>query len=43
MTIVSAVVVAAEATDPWWLASLGFAPGVLAAAYVRLKYYFVER
>ena len=41
MTIMSAVVVAAEAaeaSDPWWLASLGFASGVLAAAYVRLKY-----
>jgi drug/metabolite transporter (DMT)-like permease len=46
MTIVSAVVVAAEAaeaSDPWWSASLGFASGVLAAAYVRLKYYLVER
>jgi hypothetical protein len=45
MTIISAVVVAsrtAEASDPWWLASLGFASGVFAAAYVRLKY-FVER
>ena len=41
MTVMSAVVVAAEAaeaSDPWWLASLGFASGVLAAAYVRLKY-----
>ena len=28
----------AEASDPWWLASLGFVSGVLAAAYVRLKY-----
>jgi hypothetical protein len=46
MTIMSAVIVAsrtAEASDPWWLASLGFVSGVLAAAYVRLKYYFVER
>jgi hypothetical protein len=45
MTIISAVVVAsrtAEASDPWWLASLGFASGVFAAAYVRLKY-LVER
>jgi hypothetical protein len=45
MTIISAVVVAsrtAEASDPWWLASLGFVSGVFAAAYVRLKY-FVER
>jgi hypothetical protein len=35
MTIISAVVVAsrtAEASDPWWLASLGFASGVFAAA-----------
>ena len=41
MTIISAVVVAsrtAEASDPWWLASLGFVSGVLAVAYVRLKY-----
>ncbi len=41
MTIMSAVIVAsrmAEASDAWWLASLGFASGVLAAAYVRLKY-----
>jgi hypothetical protein len=45
MTIMSAVIVAsrtAEASDAWWLASLGFVSGVLAAAYVRLKY-FVER
>jgi hypothetical protein len=45
MTIISAVVVAsrtAEASDPWWLASLGFVSGVFAAAYARLKY-FVER
>jgi hypothetical protein len=27
MTIVSAVVVAAEASDPWWSAGLGFASG----------------
>ena len=41
MSIMSAVVVAsrtAEASDPWWLASLGFVSGVFAAAYVRLKY-----
>ncbi len=41
MTIVSAVVVAsrtAEASDAWWLVSLGFVSGVFAAAYVRLKY-----
>jgi hypothetical protein len=41
MTIMSAVVVAsrtAEASDPWWLASLGFVSGVFAAAYVRIKY-----
>jgi hypothetical protein len=41
MTIVSAVIVAsrtAEASDPWWLASLGFVSGVFAAAYVRIKY-----
>ena len=46
MTIVSAVVVAsrtAEASGPWWSAVLGFLAGVLAAAYVRLKYYLVER
>ena len=45
MTIISAVIVAsrtAEASDPWWLASLGFVSGVFAAAYVRLKY-LVER
>jgi hypothetical protein len=41
MTIMSAVIVAsrtAEASDPWWLASLGFVSGVFAAAYVRIKY-----
>ena len=42
MTIMPAVVNVAsrtaEASDAWWLASLGFASGVLAAAYVRLKY-----
>ncbi len=41
MTVMSAYVVAsrtAEASDAWWLASLGFASGVFAAAYVRLKY-----
>ncbi len=45
-TIASAVIVAsrtAEASDPWWSAGLGFLAGVLAAAYVRLKYYLVER
>ena len=45
-TIVSAVVVAAEAaeaSDPWWSAGLGFLAEVLAAAYVRLKYFLVER
>ena len=45
-TIASAVVVAsrtAEASDPWWSAGLGFLAGVLAAAYVRLKHYLVER
>ncbi len=46
MTIMSVFIVAsrtAEASDPWWSASLGFVAGVLAASYVRLKYYFVER
>ena len=41
MTVMSAVIVAsrtAEASDAWWLASLGFVSGVFAAAYVRLKY-----
>ncbi len=41
MTIMSAVIVAsrtAEASDAWWLVSLGFVSGVLAVAYVRLKY-----
>lgn len=41
MTIMSAIIVAsrsAEASGPWWLASLGFVSGVLAAAYVRLKH-----
>jgi len=45
MTVMSAVVVAsrtAEATDPWWLASLGFVSGIFAAAYIRLKF-LVER
>ena len=28
----------AEASDPWWLATLGFVSGVLAATYVRLKH-----
>jgi hypothetical protein len=27
----------AEASDPWWLAIIGFVSGVLAATYVRLK------
>ena len=34
--IVAAIV--AEASDPWWLASLGFVSGVVAATYIRLKY-----
>ena len=41
MTIMSVVIVAsrrAEASDAWWLVSLGFVSGVLAVAYVRLKY-----
>jgi hypothetical protein len=41
MTIMSVVIVAsrtAEASDAWWLVSLGFMSGVLAVAYVRLKY-----
>ena len=41
MTIMSVVIVAsrtAEASDAWRLASLGFASGVSAAAYVRPKY-----
>src|SRR5215203_5319104 len=45
MTVMSAFVVAsrtAEASDPWWLASLGFVSGVFAAAYSRLKF-LVER
>ena len=40
MAIMSAIIVASqmvEASDPWWLAGLGFVSGVLAAAYVRLK------
>lgn len=40
MTIASVYIVASgtvEASDPWWLASLGFVSGVLSAAYVRLK------
>ena len=40
MTIMAAFIVAsrtAEASDPWWLAGLGFVSGVLAAAYVRLR------
>jgi len=28
----------AEASDPWWLAIIGFVSGVLAASYVRLKH-----
>ena len=27
----------AEASDPWWLAIIGFVSGVLAASYVRPK------
>ena len=41
MTIMTLLLVAsrtAQTSDPWWLASLGFVSGVLAAAYVRLKY-----
>ena len=41
MTIISAVVVAsrtAEASDAWWLVGLGLVSGILAVAYVRLKY-----
>ncbi len=41
MTIMTVFLVAsraAQTSDPWWLASLGFVSGVLAAAYVRLKY-----
>ena len=40
MTAMSVFIVAsrsAEASDPWWLAGLGFASGVLAAAYVRSR------
>lgn len=40
MTIMTVFIVTSgpdEASDPWWLASLGFVPGVLAATYVRLK------
>ncbi len=28
----------AEASDPWWLAIIGFVSGMLAASYVRLKH-----
>ncbi len=41
ITIMTVFLVAsrtAQTPDPWWLASLGFVSGVLAAAYVRLKY-----
>ena len=41
MTIMAVFIVAsriAESSDPWWLASLGFVSGILAAAYIRLKY-----
>lgn len=40
MTIMSVFIVTsgtAETLDPWWLASLGFVSGLLAATYVRLK------
>lgn len=40
MATMSVIVVTSrtvQASDPWWLAALGFVPGVLAAAYVRLK------
>lgn len=39
MTMAVFIVVSrpAEASDPWYLAILGFVSGVLAAAYVRLK------
>ena len=41
MTVMSVFIVAsrsAEASDPWWLAGLGFVSGVLAAAYVRSRH-----
>ena len=41
MTIMTVFLVAsrpAEPSDPWWLASLGFVSGVLAATYVRLRH-----
>jgi hypothetical protein len=33
----------AETSSPWWLGILGFVCGVLAASYVRLKHYSLER
>ncbi len=40
MTIMAVFIVTSSASvisDPWWLASLGFVSGVLAATYVRIK------
>ncbi len=40
MAIISVFIVTlgtVRTSDPWWLASLGFVSGVLAATYVRLK------
>jgi hypothetical protein len=38
MAIVIVASKTAEASDPWWLAMIGFVSGVLGASYVRLKH-----
>jgi hypothetical protein len=46
LTIVALFIVVsrpAETSSPWWLGILGFVSGVLAASYIRLKHYSLER